>query len=112
MWDTPPGVQVIGLDGAVEPRFLRSDINVSLDAERFIYVNPFVSNDTLQGGVHEAGSNVLDGSLVLDGDGQTYWEPERDTAIDNWFIEVDLGRARALGTGRGKPPARWLVVWL
>ncbi|MGB1890955.1 MAG: FlgD immunoglobulin-like domain containing protein [Candidatus Latescibacterota bacterium] len=93
VWDTPPGVQVIGFDGAVEPRFLRSDINVSLDAERFIYVNPFVSNDTLQGGVHEAGSNVLDGSLVLDGDGQTYWEPERDTAIDNWFIEVDLGRA-------------------
>ncbi len=76
MWDTPPGVQVVGLDGAVEPRFLRSDINVSLDAERFIYVNPFVSNDTLQGGVHKAGSNVLDG------DGQTYWEPERDTAIE------------------------------
>lgn len=87
MWNTPPGVQVIGFEGAVEPRFLRSDINVSLDAERSIYVNPFVSNGTLQGGVHEAGSNVLDG------DGQTYWEPERDTAIDNWFIEVDLGRA-------------------
>ena len=65
VWDSPPGVQFMGLDGAVEPRFLRSDINVSLDAERFVYVNPFVSNDTLQGGVHEAGSNVFDGSLVL-----------------------------------------------
>lgn len=93
LWKTPPGVQVLGDDGAVEPRFLRSDINVSLDAERFVYVNPFVSNDTLQGGVHEAGSNVLDGPLVLDGDALTYWEPLRDTPIDNWFIEVDLGRA-------------------
>ncbi len=93
VWEAPPGVQVIGEDGAVEPRFLRSDINVSLDADRFIYVNPFVSNDTLQGGVHEAGSNVLDGPLVLDGDAQTFWEPLRDTPIENWFIEVDLGRA-------------------
>jgi hypothetical protein len=92
-WDTPPGVQVVRDDATVEPRFLRSNINVTLDASSFIYVNPFVSNDTLQGGVHSAGSNLADGALVLDGDISTYWEPLADTPIDNWFLEVDLGRA-------------------
>jgi hypothetical protein len=92
-WDVPPGVQVVRDDATVEPRFLRSDINVTLDADNFIYVNPFVSNDTLQGGVHSAGSNLTDGPLVLDGDMLTYWEPVADTPIDNWFLEVDLGRA-------------------
>ncbi len=92
-WDAPPGVQVVRDDATVEPRFLRGDINVTLDAKNFIYVNPFVSNDTLQGGVHSAGSNLADGPLVLDGDLSTYWEPLADTPIDNWFLEVDLGRA-------------------
>ena len=41
-WDTPPGVQVVRDDATVEPRFLRSNINVTLDASSFIYVNPFV----------------------------------------------------------------------
>ena len=60
MWDTPPGVQVIGFDGAVEPRFLRSDINVSLDAERFIYVNPLFQTIRCRA-ASTSGSNVLDG---------------------------------------------------
>lgn len=93
VWDVPPGVQVVRDDATVEPRFLRSDINVTLDADSFIYVNPFVSNDTLQGGVHSAGSNLTDGPLVLDGDMLTYWEPDAGTSINNWYLEVDLGRA-------------------
>ncbi len=117
-WDAPPGVQVVRDDATVEPRFLRGNINVTLDAESYSYVNPFVSRDTLQGGVHIAGSNLPAGSLVLDGDLSTYWEPERDTPTENWFLEVDLGRAvvahrvvlRFVAEGEGDPFLKFRVT--
>jgi len=117
-WKSPPGVKVVTKDGWVEPRFLRSEINVARDAERFIYVNPFVSNDTLQGGVSVGGSNVENGANVLDGDMSTYWEPTREDPIDDWFIEVDLGRAvvahrvilRFVDSGEGDPFLKFRLV--
>lgn len=117
-WKAPPGVKVITEDGWVEPRFLRSEINVATDAEEFTYVNPFVSNDTLQGGVSVGGSNVPDGSNVLDGDISTYWEPMRDDPLEDWFIEVDLGRAvvahrvvlRFVDIGNGDPFLKFRLV--
>ena len=92
-WDAPTGVQVVREDGTVEPRFLRSGIEVAQDASDFIYVNPFVSQDTLRGGISEVGSNRDEAPLILDRNPNTYWEPLRGTPVDQWFVEIDLGRA-------------------
>ena len=117
-WKSPPGVKVVTEDGWVEPRFLRGEINAARDAERFVYVNPFVSNDTLQGGVSVGGSNVNYGRNIFDGDMSTYWEPDKDDPIDDWYLELDLGRAvvvhrvvlRFIDSGSGDPFLKFRLV--
>ena len=117
-WAAPTGVQVVREDGTVEPRFLRSGIEVAQDAPNFIYVNPFVSQDTLQGGISEVGSNRDEAPFVLDGNSNTYWEPLRGTPIDQWFLELDLGRAviaqrvvlRFAEEGQGDPFLKFRIM--
>jgi len=88
-WDVADGAAVIEADGTVRPRFLRRDINASLNADEFRYVS---QGDTLTGGVHIAGSNANAASLVMDGDPSTSWEPDPESSVSSWFVEVDLGR--------------------
>ncbi|HIM55585.1 MAG TPA: discoidin domain-containing protein, partial [Candidatus Latescibacteria bacterium] len=117
-WEAPTGVQVVREDGTVEPRFLRSGIEVAQNASDFIYVNPFVSQDTLQGGISEAGSNRVEAPLILDRNPNTYWEPLRGTPVDQWFLEIDLGRAviarrvvlRFAEEGQGDPFLKFRVM--
>jgi len=91
-WESPPGVRVIGEDGTVGPDFLRRDIDVTLDAASFEYIDPYVTSDTLRGGISSAGTGRETAPFLLDGDMATYWEPERDDPLDSWFVEIDLGR--------------------
>jgi hypothetical protein len=47
------------------------------------------------GGIRGAGSHAGDAVLVMDGDPATGWSPDPDDPSEDWFIEVDLGRAVA-----------------
>ncbi len=47
-------------------------------------------------GISRVGSNPRAAKNILDGDPNTYWEPDRDDPLDDWWIEVDLGRAVAV----------------
>jgi len=89
-WEAPIGVRIVRSDGTVEPRFLRRDINAALNAGQFRYVS---EGDTLTGGIRAAGSNLENAPLAIDGDMGTYWEPELDRPVDDWWIDIDLGRA-------------------
>merc|ERR1712100_555129 len=44
------------------------------------------------GGLWEAGSNEKDAMNVIDGDSLTYWQPNFTDAVEDWAIEIDLGR--------------------
>ncbi len=44
-------------------------------------------------GISRVGSNPEDAAHILDGDPATYWEPDPNDPIENWWIEVDLGRS-------------------
>ena len=48
--------------------------------------------DTLTGGILTAGSNREQASMVIDGDLDTYWESDLDQPLDDWWIDIDLGR--------------------
>ncbi len=117
-WDAPTGVQVVREDGTVEPRFLHRGIEVAHNAPDFVYINPFVSQDTLQGGISEVGTNRHQAPLVLDSNSETYWEPLRTAPLDQWFLEVDLGRAviahrvvlRFAAAGQGDPFLKFRVM--
>ncbi len=89
-WGAANGVRIVSEDGTVEPRFLRRDINAALNADQFRYVS---EGDTLTGGILGAGSNAEQAPMVIDGDEGTWWEPDLDRPVDDWWIDIDLGRA-------------------
>ncbi|NKB67600.1 MAG: hypothetical protein GKR89_11095 [Candidatus Latescibacteria bacterium] len=115
-WEGAVGGHLIGADGRVEPRFARRQINAVLNAGQFETV--VAGGDTLRGGVREAGSNWAAAHRVMDGDPTTYWEPAPGDSLQNWFVEIDLGRAviaqtivvRFVGEGAGDPFLKFRVV--
>ncbi|MCY3791196.1 MAG: discoidin domain-containing protein, partial [Gemmatimonadetes bacterium] len=117
-WHAPTGVQVVRADGTVEPRFLRRVIEVARDAPDFTYVSTFASEDTLQGGIRAVGTGRDSAPLVLDGNPNTYWEPQRTSSLDRWFLEIDLGRTviahrvvlRFVAEGQGDPFLKFGVM--
>jgi hypothetical protein len=46
----------------------------------------------LRPGISRVGSNPQNAARILDGDPSTYWEPDPADPLDNWWIEVDLGK--------------------
>ena len=48
---------------------------------------------SIRPGISRVGSNPDDAPNILDGDPATFWEPDLADTSDNWWVEVDLGRA-------------------
>jgi hypothetical protein len=91
-WVSPAGVRNINDDGTVTPRFLRRSLNAALNATDFTYV--ISQGDTLQGGVTATvpSAEPTLPAHAADGDIDTFWEPERGTDIEDWGLQLDLGR--------------------
>ena len=89
-WEAPVGAHVVAAEGAVLPRFLRRDINAALNAAEF--ATKEAGGDTLVGGIRMAGSSPVQASFTIDGDQDTYWEPDPADPLKDWFVDVELGR--------------------
>ena len=50
-------------------------------------------SDEFGGGIRNAGSNLNTARLAIDGNPATGWAPDPEAGPDEWFIEIDLGRA-------------------
>lgn len=89
-WEAGDGTRVIDQSGLVRPRFIRADIDAVANAAEFVNV---AGSDTTTGGISGFGNlaDSLAARLVVDGDVQTWWEPDTDFVDDSW-IEIDLGR--------------------
>ena len=85
-WSYPQGTLDILEDGGVRPVYIRKNINACLNARDFTYA------DGIRGGVSDVGSNPADADNIMDGDPNTYWEPDKDDPVEDWWIRVDLGR--------------------
>ncbi|MEE2831574.1 MAG: FlgD immunoglobulin-like domain containing protein [Candidatus Latescibacterota bacterium] len=92
-WTTQPGVRVIDVSGTVSPRRLVDQFNAATNATEFTYSLLQDQDFVHQGGISAAGTNQDSALYVIDGDSSTYWEPDRDADLNDWFIEVDLGRS-------------------
>ena len=77
-----PGNAVTVARGTLKPSFVRRDINAGANARDFP-----------SGGIRKVGSNPQDALNLIDGDLETSWAPGLGAALQNWFIEIDLGRA-------------------
>ena len=114
-WQTPVGTRVFGEDESVQPRFVRRDINAALNADRFTYVS---EGDTLVGGIAGAGSGIETAHWAIDGNNETYWEPDLRHPIEDWWVDIDLGRValvtrvvvRFAEEGAGDPLLKFRVL--
>ena len=79
-WSFPADILEIDDEGYVRPRLIRRDIEVVAEIAEF------------GGGIRAAGSNPKDASNILDGDPETFWEPNPEDPLENWWVEIDLGR--------------------
>ena len=76
-----PGNAVEVARGTLKPSFVRRNINAVANAFDFA-----------SGGIRKVGSNPGDALKLIDGDPATYWAPDPTASVEDWWIEVDLGR--------------------
>ena len=76
-----PGDAVEIARGTLKPSFVRRNINAVANAFDFA-----------SGGIRKVGSNPGDALHFIDGDPTTYWAPDPNARVEDWWIEVDLGR--------------------
>ena len=79
-WELP-GDAVEIVDGTLKPSFVRRDIDAVANA-----------GDFPNGGIRKVGSNPGDARNLIDGDPATFWSPDPADDVEQWWIEVDLGR--------------------
>ncbi len=82
-WPLPLGIVALDDAGVIRPVEIRKNPDPVRDAAAF------------GGGIHAAGSNSLAAARAIDGDQQTGWSPNLADDLDDWWIEIDLGRAVA-----------------
>ena len=76
-----PGDAVAVDRGTLKSSYIRSDIDAVANARDF-----------QEGGIRKVGSNPGDARNLIDGDPATSWSPDPASPIEEWSIEVDLGR--------------------
>ncbi len=100
-WDFPVGTLEIDEVGTITPSFLRRNTNATEDILDFLRLHPpkkigkepeeIVLIDAIQAGSN--GPGVLN---VIDGDMETYWQPDPpESEVElgtQWWFTVDLGR--------------------
>ena len=89
-WKFPKGVLDFVPEGLTLTRFDRN-INAALNAVEFTHA--LAGNNETNGGVWAVGSNARTAARVIDGDETTYWQPSQGDDLEDWWIQVDLGRA-------------------
>ena len=90
-WTFPAGILQFAEDGSVTPKKFASSINAALDASQFTYASK--EQGDVQGGVWKVGSNPRDADNIIDGDPETFWKPNPNDPVEDWWIEINLARA-------------------
>ena len=80
LWQSVHKTIQISEEGEVRPAFIRKGINAIANAAEF------------GGGIRAAGSNLAAADALLDGDMNTFWEPDLSDLPENWWVQIDLGR--------------------
>ena len=90
-WTYPAGTLEFGRSGTVSPVEFMGSHNAALNASEFTHA--LVSGQQVPGGAWKAGSNLATASNINDGNQDTYWQPDPEAPLEQWWVELDLGRA-------------------
>ena len=89
-WQMPNDLVQIDADGRLRLTKFRKEINAVANAGDFRH--PTQERGEVTGGIWEAKSNPQTADLIIDGDLETFWQPDPDDALDQWSVQIDLGR--------------------
>ena len=89
-WQMPNDLVQIGADGGLRLTKFRKEINAVANAGDFRHATQ--ERGEVAGGIWEAKSNPQTADFIIDGDPTTYWQPDLDDALDQWSVQIDLGR--------------------
>ena len=90
-WQLPQGLVQLGPSGHLELIKFRKGIDPVRDASGFFHDT--MEREAVPGGIFRAGSNPGDAFKVIDGDYNTFWQPDPADPLAKWEVEIDLGRA-------------------
>ena len=90
-WQLPQGLVQLGPSGHLELVKFRKNIDPVRNASDFFHDT--MERKAVQGGIFRAGSNPRDAANVIDGDANTFWQPDPADPLAKWEVEIDLGRA-------------------
>ena len=90
-WQLPQGLVQLGPSGHLELVKFRKAIDPVRDAGGFFHDT--MERKAVQGGIFRAGSNIGDAFKIIDGDANTFWQPDPADPLAKWEVEIDLGRS-------------------
>ncbi|MYA23352.1 MAG: hypothetical protein F4Z30_11425 [Gemmatimonadetes bacterium] len=114
-WAFVGGILDISATGEVAPAFVPKDHNAVTDIVQ--HLQRLADNATILDAI-EAGTNKAAVANLFDGDETTYWEPDLDSPLRDWWLQVDMGRlinATRIGLqfvseGQGDPFLQFAVL--
>ena len=93
-WDTwtfPRGALVQNEDGSIGLNRIDKSINAAANARDFLHTVKS-TRDLVPGGIRFVASGQETADNLIDGREDTWWQPAQEDVIDDWWVEVDLGR--------------------
>ncbi len=90
-WAFPSGTLSFSPDGSVTPVEFKGEHNAAANAGEFTH--ELVSGQQMRGGAWKAGTNLATAGRAIDGRAHTFWQPDPDAPLEDWWIEINLGRA-------------------
>ena len=90
-WTFPAGTLAFSPTGSVTPVEFKGVHNAAVNADEFTH--ELVSGKEMRGGAWKAGTNLSTAGRAIDGRAQTFWQPDPDAPLEDWWIEINLGRA-------------------
>ena len=89
-WQIPQGLVQINEAGHLELVEYRKEINAVLDAH--LFTHPTQKRGEVSGGIWRVASRPETAERIIDGDGETFWQPDLEDPLPKWEVEIDLGR--------------------
>ena len=91
-WAFVEGTLDLSASGAVAPAFVPKDHNAVTDIVQHLRRTAADPDKATILDAIEAGTNAAAVANLFDGDETTYWEPEPDSPLRDWWFQVDMGR--------------------
>ena len=90
-WTFPRGAMAQNEDGSIGLERVDRKIDAVADARKFLHAVKR-TKEPVPGGIYVVGTGAETADNIMDGRRDTWWQPDTVDVLEDWFIEVDLGR--------------------